>query len=194
MMINTVNGRTPEAEVNPIFLERWSPRAFSSKSIEDEKMHIIFEAARWAPSCFNEQPWKFLVAKDQQNLEVFRSILASKNQIWANKAPVLMFALAKKNFAYNGKPNTWAEFDTGAAWMSMALQARELGIYTHGMAGFDAEKAYELLNINRDEFKVIAAIAMGYMGDSKDLPEDIAEREKPSDRKPLGDVRQFGKF
>ena len=117
LMTEIVNNRKTEVPIDPQFIDRWSPRAFSSKPVEKEKLLSIFEAARWSPSCFNEQPWLFLYATNEEDLKLFRSILVEKNQLWANKAPVLVYVFAKKFFAYNGKPNRWAEFDCGSAWM-----------------------------------------------------------------------------
>lgn len=180
--------RTPEKQIDAQFIERWSPRAFSSQPVEQEKLLSMFEAAKWAPSCFNEQPWLFLYATKGEELEIFQNLLVEKNQMWANKAPVLAFVFARKTFAYNGKPNRWAEFDSGSAWMSLSLQANKLGLYTHGMAGFQEDKIYETLNISKDDYTAIAAIAIGYMADKSVLPQEFAEKEFPSDRKPLAEV------
>lgn len=193
-MNTSINKRTPENNVDNIFLERWSPRAFSSKPIEKEKLMTLFEAARWAPSCYNEQPWLFLYAAKEEDLKIFRNILVEQNQVWANKAPVLAVVFAKKNFTFNGKPNRWAEFDSGSAWMSLAIQANKLGLYTHGMAGFNENLAYELLNVSPDEYKAVAAIAIGYIGDKSKLPQELQEREEPSPRKTIAEITHEGKF
>ena len=186
------NKRSYEYEIDDMFIQRWSPRAFSSKPVEQEKIKTLFEASRWAPSCYNDQPWLFLYATKEEDLKKFRSILVEQNQRWANHAPVLAFVFARKNFTFNGKPNRWSEFDAGSAWMSLAFQANKLGLYTHGMAGFNEELAYELLNVSPDEYKAMAAIAVGYMGDKSELPEDLQEREVLSDRKPLSEVAHEG--
>ncbi|MFW5887994.1 MAG: nitroreductase family protein, partial [Bacteriovoracia bacterium] len=110
------------------FLDRWSPRSFAKEPIFQETLDTLFEAARWAPSCYNDQPWTFLYANEENDLEVFRSLLVEKNQKWANNAPVLSFLIARKNFAFNDRPNNWAVFDCGAAWMSLALQANTMGL------------------------------------------------------------------
>lgn len=194
MSEDIVNGRTPETEIDKLFLERWSPRAFADRPIEKEKIKSLFEAAKWAPSCFNEQPWRFLYATEGELLKEFQSILMEKNQVWANKAPLLGFIVTKINFTETGKTNRWAELDAGAAWMSLTVQARKLGLYTHGMGGFNAEKAYEVLNIPKDEYKVLAAFVVGYIGDKSSLPEELAEREVPSDRKKQAQICTEGKF
>src|SRR5437870_4918347 len=97
--------RIPEAEIDPMFIERWSPRAFDAKPVSDKILASLFEAARWSPSCFNEQPWLFLYANTEEDLQYFRPLLVDQNRAWADKVPVLVFAFAKRNFAYNGKPN-----------------------------------------------------------------------------------------
>ena len=117
------NIRKPEKPVDEIFIDRWSPRAYSSKPVDEETLLTLFEAARWAPSCYNDQPWLFLYATKEDDLKIYRSVLAEKNQIWANKAPVLVILLAKRKFDHNDNVNNWAEFDCGSAWMSLALQA-----------------------------------------------------------------------
>jgi nitroreductase len=189
-----INDRTAEAAVDPIFLDRWSPRAFSSEPVQEELICAIFEAARWAPSSGNNQPWFYLYADREPELPIFLSCLTERNQLWARQAPVLAFALSHKTVKGKDKPNRWAGFDTGASWMSVALEARKLGLYTHAMAGFDAELVYERLLIPRDKFDIWAAIAIGWMGDPADLPSDFAHREFPSTRKPLDEVVSRGLF
>ncbi len=179
------NNRRPEYPVDPLFVHRWSPRAFDPTAISDHILKPLFEAARWSPSCYNEQPWLFMYATDKEHLSKFRSVLSEFNQNWTQKAPVLAFIMARRNFERDDTPNDWAVFDCGAAWMALALQARQLGLYAHAMAGFDQEKAYGILGINRDEYRIISAIAIGTYGDAKLLPEDMRTSEQPNDRKPL---------
>lgn len=193
-MSTIFNQREPQANVDAIFLDRWSPRALSSDPIPEEQLLTLFEAARWAPSCYNEQPWLFLYADSGEDLELFRSLLVDGNRTWTDHAPVLAFLLARKNFTRNDKPNDWAVFDAGAAWMSLALQARRLGLYAHGMAGFHKNKIYEALDIPRDSYEAVCAIAIGRYGDPTLLPEQIQKGEKPNTRKPLADVFTKGKF
>jgi nitroreductase len=187
-------GRNAEAKVDDQFLDRWSPRAYSSKPVPEELLQSLFEAARWAPSCYNDQPWLFLYAREEKELEYYRPLLADGNRVWTDTVPVLMFLLSRKQFAHNNKPNNWAVFDAGAAWMSLALQARKLGLYAHGMAGFHKDKVYEVLQVPEQAYEVVCAIAVGYYGDPSQLPEDVREREKPSGRKPLSEVSKEGKF
>jgi len=188
------NNRIPEKNIDEIFYKRWSPRAFLDEKVDRETLLTLFEAAKWTPSAYNEQPWMYLYATKEDDLEIFRSILVEQNQVWANKAPVLAFVFAKRNFELNGKPNNWAVFDTGASWMALALQAARLGLITHGMAGFDENAAYEKLNVNPDEYKAVAAIAIGYMGDKSELAPELQEREELSNRKPLAEVAHEGAF
>ena len=180
--------KTDYDKVDRIFIERWSPRAFSSAPIAEEDIKTLFEAARWSPSCFNEQPWRFVYARRPEDLERFRSVLTEKNRSWANKAPLLVLAFSKKNFAHNAKPNRWADFDTGAAWMALTLQANKLGLYTHGMAGFSADKAYAVTGMDPVEYNAICTIAIGRHGDPNTLPDDLRKREIQSDRKVMDEV------
>ncbi len=182
------NNRQPLIEVDPMFPQRWSPRAFSPEPIPEEALQVLFEAARWAPSCYNEQPWLFLYAREEKERAKFLKILVDQNQAWAKNVPVLVFLFARRNFSRNNKANPWAAFDCGAAWMSLAFQARKMGLYTHGMAGYHQDMAYEVLNVSEEEYEVICAIAIGSYGDIKDIPPGVAAMEKPNDRKPLGEV------
>lgn len=187
------NGRRAQAHVDPLFLERWSPRAFRDEPISREEILTLVEAARWAPSSFNEQPWKFLYAVTPADRERFASVLVEFNRSWAGNAPALLLLLTRKQSA-NGTPNPFAAFDAGAAWMSLALQARLLGLDTHAMGGVDREKAFDVLGIPRGEYDVLVAIAVGKRGDAARLPAMLAERERPSLRKPLGEIASEGGF
>ena len=188
MTAGTVNPRIPESEVDAVFVDRWSPRAFVNEPLSSEEVASLFEAARWAPSCANEQPWLFLYARSGSDRLRFLSALNERNQLWAKEAPLLVFACCRKNFVKTGKDNRNAAFDTGAAWMSVALQARRLGLYAHGMAGFSVEKVYELTGLDRSLFDVMAAIAIGRHGDPQNLPDETWKNEQPSTRKPAGEV------
>ena len=185
----TPNTRIPDCEVDSMFTDRWSPRAFLPDPLSEQQIKALFEAARWAPSCFNEQPWLFVYATEPAKREKLISALVPKNQRWAAQCPLLMFALARKNFHQSGRENRHAPFDTGAAWLSLALQARRLGLYAHAMAGFNQEKAYQVLGVSKDEYHVMAAIAVGRKNESIDeLPEDLRNMESPNTRKPSSEV------
>ena len=188
------NRRVPEAAVDPMFPGRWSPRAFDPKPLPEETVASLFEAARWAPSCFNDQPWLFVYGTDPEEREVFLQVLAEGNRVWAGSAPFLAVVFARTAFAHSGKPNRWAPFDCGAAWVSLALQARAMGLYAHGMAGFSREKAYGLLGVPEEDYEAMAAIAVGRYGDRDALPDEIKENEQPNTRKPLSQVAVKGVF
>lgn len=163
---------------------RWSPRAFSSEKISSEEIMAILEAARYAPSCFNEQPWRFIVADDEEKLSKMRGVLAETNQVWANAAPVLIAILAKKAFAHNGKDNFWYQFDAGTAWGYLSLEAERRGIITHAMGGFSKELLRETFHVT-DEYDVMTVVAIGKMGNKEKLSENLKEREKPEVRESL---------
>mgnify|MGYP001564525252 CR=1 FL=1 len=186
------NERKLQGEINEQFRDRWSPRAFSSQPLSESEISSLFEAARWAPSCYNEQPWFFVFASKEEELEKMRTVLLDGNRRWADRAPFLALLFAKKTFAQGGKKNKWAAFDCGAAWMSLALQARHLGLYAHAMAGFSAERAYEVLSVDKEKYRAMAAIAVGHYGDPTGLPEDLQGQEKPNERKALAEVAKAG--
>jgi len=174
------------------FLKRWSPRSFDPAPINQTDLLLLFEAARWAPSCFNEQPWLFVYAKSEKDKNNFQEILNESNRAWAKNAPVLVALFCKKQFEKNGKENRWSEFDCGAAWMSFALQALELGIYCHGMAGYDAGKAYKTCNVDSKKYNSICMIALGKKDLPDKLPEPLKTKEVPSERKELKNIAYEG--
>ena len=182
------NSRSTEAEVDCMFVDRWSPRAFLPDALPQHQIDALFEAARWAPSCYNEQPWLFIYATSAGARRLFASALVERNRSWAQRAPLLLFVLARRAFQTNGKANRHAAFDAGAAWMSLALQARRLGLYAHAMAGFDVKRAHEILGASEDEYDVLAAVAVGRRGDATQLPSDLQAIEKPNDRKPPAEI------
>jgi len=167
--------------------ERWSPRAFSSEKIEEEDINAILEAARYAPSCFNEQPWRFIVAKEEVELAKMLDILTPQNQIWAKNAPVLLLILSKKTFELDGRENYWNMFDTGTAWGYLSLEAQRRGLITHAMGGFSKAKASEAYNIS-EQYTIIAVVAVGKYGNFNELPDALKEREVPETRKALDEI------
>lgn len=187
--------REPEAgAVDPMFPDRWSPRAFREEPVPEADLEALFEASRWAPSSFNEQPWHFVYAREEDDRERFLEAILEGNRSWARRAPVLAFVVADPTFEHNGDANRHAEFDAGAAWMSLALQARRLGLDTHAMGGIDPDKAAELLAVP-DDHRVLCAVAIGYRAEPDVLPDELAEDElPPSSRKPLEAVRSEGTF
>jgi nitroreductase len=165
------------------FLEkRWSPRAFSEKKVEKEKLQRIFEAARWAPSASNEQPWHYIVgeAGDETFKKIFEC-LVEFNQLWVKTAPVAMITVGRTKLK-NGKAYPWNKYDVGQSVAHLTFQATHEDLWVHQMGGFDADKAGELFDIP-EGYKAITAIAVGYMGDYKVLPprmqkSELAERER----------------
>ena len=184
MSIDVDAYRRPGQAVEPLIYRRWSPRAMSGETIADHELEALFEAARWAPSCFNEQPWRFLFARrDTPHWNDFFSLLVEGNQGWAHKAAVLIVVVSRRAFERNDSPSRTHSFDTGAAWQCLAIQGSALGLVVHGMAGFDYEAARRTLDIP-DHYQVEAMVAVGRPGNVDDLDERLRQREFPSDRRP----------
>lgn len=176
--------------INELLATRWSPRAFADRTVDRETLLALFEAARWAPSSYNGQPWSFVAVQreDTEDFERALSCLVEFNQQWARTAPVLAFAVARVEFEHNGKPNAHAWYDTGQAAFALTVEAATRGLCVHQMAGFDADRARGVFSIPR-ECQPAAAIAIGYLGEPKILPDGIAEKEHaPRARKPLQEV------
>ncbi|HMD42291.1 MAG TPA: nitroreductase family protein [Candidatus Acidoferrum sp.] len=185
-----------EYPVHSLVENRWSPRAFSDKPVSHEILRSLFEAARWAPSSNNEQPWAFLVATSDQpeHFEKALGTLVPANQVWAKRAPVLVIAASEMEFARNQQPNRNAFYDTGAAVAHLTSEATSRGLFVHQMAGFDPQKAKELFHIPKG-WEPIAAFVIGYPGDLKELPEQLREREvAPRTRKPIKDFVMSGEW
>jgi len=177
--------RKPEFPIEPLFYRRWSPRAMSGEPLTEQELLRLFEAARWAPSTFNEQEWRFLYARrDKPQWADFFALLIDRNQAWCQRAAVLSVVVARKNFTRNNQPNPVHIFDVGTAWQNLALQACAMGLVCHGMAGFDFEKARTVLKVP-DDYAVAAMFAVGRPGDPGALSPELREREKPSDRRPV---------
>jgi len=174
-------------DILDLIKERWSPRAFGPEKVDQEDVLATLEAARYAPSCFNEQPWRFILATKPEDLAKMQSILVEDNLTWAKYAPVLMLILAKNVWALNGKDNYWHMFDAGTAWGYLSLEAQRRGLITHAMGGYNRNKARELYSIP-EEYSIIAVVAMGKMGNMDNLSQENKEREKPAVRNPLGDI------
>lgn len=180
--------------VEEVFLDRWSPRAMSGEALTDEELLTLLEAARWAPSSYNNQPWRILYARrDTEHWPLFFDLLVEGNRAWAKDAAALLLFVSKETFDFNGKPYPTHSFDTGAAWENLALQATLRGLAAHGMQGFDYERARAELNIP-EGFRVEAMAAVGRPGEPERLPEQLREREVPSDRKPLSETTCEGPF
>ena len=186
--------RKTEYQVSDIFPQRWSPRAMSGESISDEELMSLFEAARWAPSSRNNQPWRFIFAKrDSPEWDNLFNLLVEKNQQWCKRAAVLIVVISKNIFDYQSLPNLTHSFDTGSAWQSLALQGSLNNLVVHGMAGFDYEKSKKELNIP-DEYTVEMMFAVGKHGKKEDLPEELQKVEVPSSRIEVKELIFEGKF
>jgi nitroreductase len=174
--------------VEPLILKRWSPPAFSDSSIDPDDLKKVFLAASWAPSCFNEQPWRFVVGhKGGSVFDRILDTLVGFNKQWAAAAPVLFLSAAKKTFSRNGSPSEFHIHDTGLASAMLCLQATALGFHAHGMGGFDKVKARAAFSVPED-FDLCAAWALGYFGDPNTLPEPYrAFKRSPRLRKPLSE-------
>jgi nitroreductase len=175
---------------------RWSPRAFSNRQIEPEKLERIFEAARWSASCNNEQPWRFLIGikdHDEAWQKIFDCLTAG-NQVWCKSVPVLVLFISKKTFTRNDRQNKWSNYDLGQAAAYISIQAMAEGIYVHQMAGFDQDTARRAFSIPED-FEIKTAMAIGYYGDINIMPENIQKSEKDSrSRKDLSTMVFSGRW
>lgn len=178
-----------------LIAERWSPRAFADQPVEQEKLNQLFEAARWAPSSSNEQPWRYIYAhKGTAGYDKLFEALVSGNQEWAKSAPVLGVSIAKMHYDYKNRDNRHAYHDTGMATGMLLIQATYLGLYVHQMGGFSQEKIMELFDIP-EGYEAVAAIAIGYLGDADTLSDKNKESElKPRERKPLNEIVFNGEF
>jgi len=186
--------RKPGHEISPIFINRWSPRAMSGDEISKEELMRLFEAARWAPSSMNNQPWRFVYAmRNTAHWDKFFGLLSPNNQSWCKNASALIVTVSKKTFDFNGKPARTHSYDAGAAWVSLALQGSFMGLVVHGMQGFDYDRAQTELNVG-DDHQVEAMIAVGRPGNKYDLPFALEQREFPSGRKKLEDIVFEGGF
>jgi nitroreductase len=192
------NSRTADHPIDSLFLERWSPRAFTDEAISERDLLTLLEAARWAPSSFNSQPWRFLYARrDTAPWPQFLGLLNEYNQSWAKKAAALVILVSKTTLLPRGAdkevPSYTHSLDAGAAWANLALQATRSGWAAHGMAGFDVPRTAAQLGVPGD-YRVEAAIAIGRPGDKSLLPESLRAREQPSERLPLSQLAMEGRF
>ena len=189
----TTSSRTANYPILPQFTERWSPRAFADKPVTEEQILTVLEAARWAPSASNLQPWRFFYGiKGEPEFDTLLSLLVPFNEGWAKYAGALIFVTSVKTFD-GERQNISNSFDAGSAFMSLALQAHALGLVTHGMGGVEYDKVPLVLGLP-ENLKVEAGIAIGYQGDVSTLSEVLQGREKPSLRQPLSDMAFKGKF
>ena len=183
--------REPDHEIDLIFIHRWSPRALG-RDMDEEELKSLFEAARWAPSSYNNQSWRFIYTtyEDEQFSE-FVDLLGEFNADWAEPGYALIVIVSKTTFDHNGEESITHSFDTGAAWQNLALEAARRGLVAHGMQGFDYEKAREKLDIP-EEYEVEAMVAVGSQEDESKLPEEA--QVKPNGRKDLSQIASRGEF
>ena len=186
--------RDPQYPVDSIFVNRWSPRALSPETMNNTELMSLFEAARWAPSSYNNQPWRFIYAKrGTDNWKTFFNLLVPFNQEWCENASFLIVVISRKNFEYNDKYSRTHSFDTGAAWENLALQASIMELVAHGIEGFDYEKARKELSIPK-EYDIEAMIAVGKHGKKENLSPELQKREELSNRKKVEEFVFEGKF
>jgi len=180
--------------VDTLFVRRWSPRAMSGEGISQEELHRLLEAARWAPSSYNNQPWRFVYAhRDSPAFDRLFDLLSEGNRPWCGRAAVLLLIVSRTTLERNDKPSPTHSFDAGAAWMSLALQGTISGLVVHGMQGFDYRRAADELGVP-DGYQVEAMAAVGRPGEIDDLPEARRERETPKGRKELAEIAFEGRF
>ena len=189
--------RVADHPIDKMFTDRWSPRAFTGETIPEAELLSLFEAARWAPSSYNSQPWRFIYARrDTPNWQQFVDLLLPSNS-WAKNASALVFVVSKSTLLPPGKdaeiPSHSHSFDAGAGWMSIALQAHLSGWKTHGMVGVDFDTAFATLGVP-EGYRIEAAIVIGRQGDKSTLPEGLQARETPNARKPVREFAFEGRF
>lgn len=193
-----VASRIPDRAIDQAFLARWSPRAFDGSAIPEDDLLAVFEAARWAPSAFNSQPWRFLYARrGDADWERFLGLLIPWNQVWAQSASALIYILSDRlpmtDKAGEPAASHTHSYDAGAAWGYLALQASMMGYQAHGMSGVDFERAQVELAVP-ERYRIEAAAVVGRIGDPATLPEKLRARETPSGRKPVGEFAFQGRF
>jgi nitroreductase len=193
-MIKGSEVRKADLPIEPLLLDRWSPRAMSGEEISQEELMRLFEAARWAPSSFNAQQWRALYARrGTEHWQMFFDLLVEANKLWAKNAAVLVVFISRKMFEHNNEPSITHSYDCGAAWENFALQGFRQGFVVHGMEGFDYDRARKGLEIP-DEFQVEAMAVVGKPGAKELLPEKLRARESPNDRRKLSESVHEGAF
>lgn len=197
MSLDLPPGRQPDHPVAPEFPARWSPRAFTDREVSEAEVMSLLEAARWAPSASNHQPWRLVwTRRGETSFAAIADTLTGNNPLWAGQAAVL-FAVASKDTVTNREgaevANRTAGFDTGAAWMSLALQAQAMGLFAHAMGGFDKGRLATAISLP-DGHTLHCVVAVGEQGPAEALPDHLREREKPSGRKPVGEISVHGRF
>ena len=191
--INFRNARVASDLLDRMFVERWSSKAFTDDRLSEQQIDVLFEAAHWAPSSSNRQPWLFVYATDGPDRVRFNSVLNEGNTLWATRASMLVLVFARV-VDEEGSSIRTAHFDTGAAWMSLALQANRMGLNTRAMGGIDLDAAYTAAGVPREEFQTICAIAVGVPGTLDDIDPDIAKGNIANDRNPINEIAFSGSY
>jgi len=196
--MSSQTSRVAHYAVDKIFTDRWSPRAFTDETIPDDVLFSLFEAARWAPSSYNSQPWRFIYAKrGTPDWNRFLSLLSARNQQWARTASVLIVVVSAKEFTPPGATAPTESrshaFDAGAAWANLALQATIAGWHAHGIGGFDVERTRHELGIPPG-YAINAVVAVGRRGDKSLIPETFHGAETPNGRRPVAELAFSGRF
>jgi nitroreductase len=188
------NARKADYPIDTFFLDRWSPRAMSGEELPEAELMLLFEAARWAPSSYNNQPWRIVYARrNTEHWQRLFNLLGEPNQVWVKNGAALLVFISKTTFDHNGETSVTHSFDTGAAWENLALQASAKGLVVHGMQGFDYERAKKDLEVP-EGYQVEAMAVIGKPGRWEDLPEKLRQREFPSDRRKLSETAFEGSF
>ena len=190
---NFSNARVASDLLDRMFVERWSSKAFTDDRLSEQQIDVLFEAAHWAPSSSNRQPWLFVYATDGPDRVRFNSVLNEGNTLWATRASMLVLVFARV-VDEEGSSIRTAHFDTGAAWMSLALQANRMGLNTRAMGGIDLDAAYTAAGVPREEFQTICAIAVGVPGTLDDIDPDIAKGNIANDRNPIIEIAFSGSY
>ncbi len=186
--------RKADHPINPLILSRWSPRAMSGEPLSNEEIMSLFEAARWAPSCYNNQPWRFIYAKrETPHWDKLFNLLVDFNKSWCVNASLLCVVASEKVFERNKKPSTTHSFDTGSAFENLALEGASRNLVVHGMEGFDYKRARTDLHIP-EEFEVLAMFAVGKKAPKESLPPELQAKEVPSTRKKVAEIAFEGMF
>lgn len=186
--------RQLDYDIDSVYAERWSSRSFTNEDVSEDVLYSLFEAARWAPSAGNAQPWRFIIARTEADRQKFLSFINEGNVIWCDKAPVLVAVISQVKWKEDGRDdNPTHAFDTGTAWGYLSLEATRKGLVAHAMGGFDHLKAKKTLSIP-DGYVIHAIVAIGYRGEKKNLTPQLQEREKPSTRKKIEEFISEGTF
>ncbi len=190
---NFSNARVASDLLDRMFVERWSSKAFTDDRLSEQQIDVLFEAAHWAPSSSNKQPWLFVYATDGPDRVRFNSVLNEGNTVWATKASMLVLVFARV-VDEEGNSIRTAHFDTGAAWMSLALQANRMGLNTRAMGGIDLDTAYTAAGVPREAFQTICAIAVGVPGTLNDIDPDLAKGNIANDRNSIDEIAFSGSY